>query len=141
MKGIIENPETGETASEAHARRKAERLASQPLKKKAPIRKVSAKRAAENPIYSERRVIFLDGKKCAVFPSLDATEVHHKKGRQGYADQWAKDHKITLYLDERWWLGVSAEGHRYIGSHPAEAEEMGWSISRLENLDQEKEIL
>lgn len=138
---IIENPETGETASEAHARRKAERLALKPEKKPKPLKKFSEKRKAENPIYSQRRIIFLDGKKCAVFPKLDASEIHHIKGRQGYADSWARDNKVTLFLDERWWLPVSSEGHRYIGSHPAEAEEQGWTAPRTTNIDFEPETI
>jgi len=137
MKGIIENRDTGETAQERDARRKAERKASQPEKKRKAIKPFSAKRKDENAIYSQRRMIFLEGKECAVNEGFEATEVHHKKGRQGYADQWAKDRGITLLLDERFWLPVSASGHRYIELHPAEAKEKGWSLSRLENLDQE----
>ncbi len=121
--------------------RKAERLKNQPEKKRKAIPKFSKKRKDENVIYSERRILFLEGQTCAVFPDLPAVEVHHRKGRQGFADGWAKRSGISLLLDMRWWLAVSSEGHRYIGDHPQEAMDRGWSLSRLENLDQEKEII
>lgn len=176
MKGIIENPDTGERffdlkkildskpscddngfvsgckeccnpkiehkelqlcASCNKARRKRETLASKPKKPIYRIPKMGKKRKEESKTYSDRRLIFLEGKKCAVFPELDATEVHHQKGREGYADNWARDKKISLYLDERYWLPVSHDGHVYIGDHPQTAFDNGWSLSRLENLDQE----
>lgn len=137
----IENRDTGLCASCGHARRKSERLANQPVKKRKAIPKFSKKRKDENTIYSQKRLAFLDGKECPVNEGFEATEIHHMKGRQGYADQWAKDCGITLLLDERYWLAVSASGHRYIELHPQEAKDMGWSLSRLENLDQEPEII
>jgi len=48
------------------------------------IRKVSKKRQKELREYSKLRKEFLKGKKCAVFPALNATDVHHKRGRVGY---------------------------------------------------------
>lgn len=42
-------------------------------------------------------------------------EVHHTRGRAG-----------ALLLDERYWLAVSKQGHRWIHEHPAQARNMGW---------------
>ncbi len=82
---VIENPETGETASEAHARRKAERLANRPEKKKKVIPKVSAKRKKENEKYSaEGPQWFLDNPKCKAKLqgcTGDTEHRHHTAGR------------------------------------------------------------
>jgi len=94
------------------------------------VKPVSDKRKAENPIYSERRKIFLEGKQCAVFPNLKATQVHHQAGRKGYVDQWAYDNGITAFLDERFWLPVSEEGHIKIEADTIWAKDMGFSIVR-----------
>lgn len=32
-----------------------------------------------------------------------ADTVEHTRGREGYADDWARENDITLYLDERFW--------------------------------------
>jgi hypothetical protein len=90
--------------------------------KRVPVNKVSKKRKDENAIYSERRKVFLNDKSA--------------KGRIGYADSWARDKGITLFLDERYWIPASMEGHEYIEKHPQEAKDRGWSQSRLENIDQ-----
>ncbi len=34
-----------------------------------------------------------------------STTVEHTKGRKGFADDWARDNKISLYLDVRFWRG------------------------------------
>jgi len=34
-----------------------------------------------------------------------ATTIEHTKGRVGYADEWAKENGISLYLDVRFWRG------------------------------------
>lgn len=64
-------------------------------------------------------------------PITTESDVHHKRGRVGYADQWARDNDIPLLLDPRFFLGVSREGHEWIESHPKEARELGYSESRL----------
>lgn len=42
-------------------------------------------------------------------------EVHHTRGRAG-----------ALLTDERFWVAVSKQGHRWIHAHPAEARRRGW---------------
>jgi hypothetical protein len=93
-----------------------------PVKKeKAPYRipRRSKKRAAQERKYLKMRKIFLEGKRCAVFPHLPATEVHHVRGRIG-----------VRLLDENYWLAVSREGHVFIEENPRVAYEKGWSILR-----------
>jgi hypothetical protein len=125
----VENRDTGLCASCGAAIRKGLKQAAKE-KKHTPIKKVSEKRKKENGKYLAEAILFLKGKNCAVYPHLKATEVHHKKGRNGYADQWAKDHGITLLMDKRLWLPVSSEGHRYITENSKWAIEMGFSVER-----------
>ena len=94
------------------------------------IKPISDKRKVELQTYTVERREWLIGKKCAVFPDQNATQCHHMMGRVGYADQWAKDNGISLYLDKRFWLPVSMEGHRKIEENHVWAKQMGFSISR-----------
>lgn len=87
-----------------------------------PISKASDKQAARLKIYAIDRVKFLEGKRCAVFPHLKATQVHHMKGRIG-----------ELLLDQRYWLPVSDSGHKEIELNPEWAKAEGFSLSRLES--------
>jgi hypothetical protein len=92
---------------------------SRPKPKKGQIPRISAKRMEANKEYKTLREVFLNGKICPVTGGK-ATQVHHKKGRTG-----------SLFLDVRFWLGVSAEGHRKIEENPEWAKEMGYSLNRL----------
>lgn len=96
--------------------------------KKAPvttINKVSAKKAKELAEYTVKRKKFLaENPRCAVYPKLMATDVHHKKGRVG-----------SLFLDETWWLPVSRIGHNFIGENPEWAYKMGFSLLRLSKIE------
>lgn len=65
--------------------------------------------------YYKLRKPFLEGKRCAVFPHLTATDVHHVRGRAG-----------SLLLDTRYWLPVSRAGHYWIDTHRNEARARGW---------------
>ncbi len=129
-KRIIENADRNETASEAHARRKAERLALKPKKQITPIKKVGAQMSAKLKKYSILKAEFMQGKQCPIYPNLPVEDVHHMRGKTG-----------ELYLDTRYWLAVSRKGHIKIENNPSWARRNGWSLSRLENLDQEPEII
>lgn len=134
----VENQDTGECATHGALRRKAERNDAKPRKEPYRIAPRSKKRAKEESEYSKEKREWIAGKHCAVFPDLMAIDIHHKKGRQGYADQWAKDRGITLLRDQRWWLPVSREGHHEIELNPQWAKDQGFSLSRLEIIDEEK---
>lgn len=98
-----------------------------------PIRKVSKKQARLNAQYTSARRAFLlmpENKFCAVFPSRLATEVHHKMGRVGTADE----HEIPLIIDVRFFLPVSRQGHVTIEENPEWAKKQGFSLSRLKKM-------
>jgi len=103
------------------------------LKSFKPIPKVSAKRKIENLKYSALRVEFLGKKENKICPitKQPTTELHHKMGRVGFADEWARLNNISLLIDVRYFLAVSRNGHRWIEENPAEAKEMGYSADRL----------
>lgn len=77
--------------------------------------------------YRKQKAVFLAKfPTCAVFPCRQgslitrrATEVHHMRGRQG-----------SLLLDERFWLPVSSEGHRWIHDNPDKARRMGYLCAK-----------
>lgn len=76
-------------------------------KKVYEINKFSKQRLREMPIYKTERLAFLalpENKYCFI-KGCDklATTIEHTRGRKGYADDWARDQKITLYIDIRFW--------------------------------------
>lgn len=94
-------------------------------------RAVSKKRQAENKIYTADRKIFLAENPICPITGENTTDIHHKKGRIGFADDWARENKITLFLDKRFWLAVSRNGHRQIEENPIWAKEKGYSLNRI----------
>lgn len=93
-------------------------------KNKKPIRHKSAKKESEDLIYKAKRIKFLkENPRCQVYPWLNATDIHHKRGRGEY------------YLDESTWIAVSMEAHNEIESDPDWAYEMGYSELRLKKYD------
>ena len=79
-----------------------------------PIRRRSKKYALAMRIYNTRVKEWLVGKQCAVFPFCKATQCHHSRGRVG-----------SLLMDERFWVPVSAYGHRCITYYPSDARARG----------------
>lgn len=84
------------------------------MKKQYTIRKLSKKRAAQNRIYLKMAKEFIKDKYCPV-TLQPATEVHHINGRIG-----------ALLTDERNFLAVSVEGHRWIHENVNKARKKGW---------------
>lgn len=86
------------------------------------IKPISDKRKIENLKYTAQRIIFLGKKENQVCPitKKPTTDVHHKKGRTG-----------SLYLDERYWVALSREGHKFVEEHPEWSKENGYSLNRL----------
>lgn len=122
----------GPCATCNHAARKQARKAARPKTRPDPISKVSGKMAKALGHYSRQKAQWIKGKRCAVYPQHQATDVHHKKGRVGYADQWARENNIPLLLDERFWLPVSRGAHDRIELNPTWARKMGYSETRAE---------
>ncbi len=130
-----ENLETGDCASCGADKRKDERNAKkikEAKKFRKRIPKFSQKRLKEIPDYAKESKEFLKDKRCAVIPQLPATEIHHMKGRIGYADEWARQNNVTLLMDKHYWLPVSRPGHIKVELNPAWAREMGFSMDRSE---------
>lgn len=98
-----------------------------------PIPKVSKKRTIENLKYKVLRIEFLGKKENKICPitGKPTTEIHHKAGRVGFADEWARNEGISLMLDTRHWIALSREGHRQVEESPEWAKENGYSINRL----------
>ena len=67
---------------------------------------------------------------CQVNPKHRTESVHHKMGREGYADQWARDNDIPLVIDERYFLACCIACHNKIEENPEWAYEKGYSIPR-----------
>lgn len=78
-----------------------------PKKTPKPIKKMSEKTIANTREYIEGRKIFLslqENSVCFVDGcSRKANTIEHTKGRQGFADKYARDNNIPLLLDERFW--------------------------------------
>lgn len=100
----------------------AEKQSSSAKKQAKAIPKVSDKRKVENLKYIAQRIVFLGKKENQVCPitKKQTTDVHHKKGRTG-----------TLYLDEKYWVALSREGHQFVEQNPEWAKENGYSLNRL----------
>lgn len=110
--------------------RKIQEEESKPPKQYKPIRKMSEKLQKETRKYNDGHDEFLQGKLCAVYPEEIATQIHHMKGRKGYADKWARARGITLQNDKRYWLAVSQRGHDWINNNHAAAVERGFCLPR-----------
>ena len=87
-----------------------------------PIPKVSKKRQIKNLQYSVLRTEFLGKKENQICPitGKPTTDIHHKKGRVG-----------ELFLDTKYWVALSREGHRFVEENPEWAKEKGYSLNRL----------
>ncbi len=86
------------------------------MKPRKPIRKVSAERSNRLRVYHGKRKLFLTAYTgCGVFPKLQATEIHHTRGRIG-----------RLLNMTEFWVPVSRKGHDWINANPAEARNRTW---------------
>lgn len=89
-----------------------------------PIPKVSEKRKLDNIIYNSERIKFLmlpENKICPI-TKQPTTDIHHSKGRIG-----------SLFLDKKYWIALSREGHKKVEENPEWAKENGYSLNRLSN--------
>lgn len=84
------------------------------------IKQVSEKRKTENQIYSVRRQLFLIQNPHCFIENCDrkATTVEHIKGRKGFADDFARDNNISLFIDERFWKPCCWEHNIELENNP-----------------------
>lgn len=106
----------------AEAEYQSEKMTKTQNKPQKSIARVSDKRKIENLKYTAQRIIFLGKKENQICPitKKQTTDVHHKKGRVG-----------SLFLDERFWVALSREGHKFVEENPEWAKENGYSLNRL----------
>jgi hypothetical protein len=136
----------GASRRSSHVRSK--RSAVPLLRKRVPP--VSAKRRRDSATYRTRRVVFLDGKRCAVgeafaslFVSTLAASLKHCTGSQRLCALCLKLLTVPAtdvhhtrgragpnYLDERTWKAVSREGHEFIERNPNAARCLGLLAER-----------
>jgi hypothetical protein len=85
------------------------------------IRPRSVKRLKQEREYAKLRRIYLFNYPICQFSEClsNATEVHHKKGRIG-----------DLLTDEKYFIGLCKFHHDWVESHPIEAKEHGYSLTR-----------
>ena len=105
-------------------------------KKNYRIPKVSKKRAKENTEYNLIAKKFKKDNPICSVGILECTretmDVHHKKGRVGYVDDYARENEVKLLVDVRFFLPVCRTCHTYIEEHSEWAYEKGYSIRRNE---------
>ena len=83
---------------------------------------ISESRKPRMAEYMKRRAKFLKKyPKCAVYPDLDATDVHHTRGRVG-----------SLLLNTNYWMAVSRKAHNEIGDNIEWAREKGYIAAKGE---------
>lgn len=101
-------------------------------KKVKRIPKISKKQSDMLLKYKKIRIEFLshpENKYCPV-TGYRATEIHHKMGKIGFADDWAREFNVPLLIDERYFLAVSRVGHNRIELNPEWAKENNYSENR-----------
>lgn len=92
------------------------------------IKQRSDKKKIEDLVYKAKRLKFLkENPRCAVYPELKSTDIHHKIGRVG-----------KNYLNEKTWLAVSRKAHQQIEENPEWAYANGYSELRLKNYGSEQ---
>jgi hypothetical protein len=94
-------------------------------RKQKPIAQRSPKRMSQEREYSKLRQSFLLSSplcqaKLQNICTTHATDVHHMQGRIG-----------NLLTDETKFLAVCRQCHTWIEEHPAQAKELGFSITRI----------
>lgn len=102
---------------------------------KQPIRKFSKKRQKQNKQYSvdrkeflslpENKICFIDGCK------EPSTTIEHRKGRVGYADEWARENDIPLLLDKRFWAGCCLNHNLELERNPELSKQ--YQLSKIHN--------
>jgi len=102
-------------------------------KKQKSIKPVADKRKEENQTeYNPNRDQFLlNNSTCQVLGCCnDSCDVHHKKGKVGYANDTKRLLGIKLLWDVDFFLAVCREHHGEIEVNPTWAKNMGYSVSR-----------
>lgn len=100
---------------------------------KAP-NKVSDKRKVLNEVYSSLRIKILSQAKFKCF--IDgctrvATTLEHRKGRKGYADDFARENDIPLLIDERYLAPCCFHHNQELENNPELSKK--YQLSKIHN--------
>lgn len=96
----------------------------------------------DRPLYPLARQMFLEwcirhDITCPIkgTPITMDSDIHHKKGRIGYADEEKRRQGISLLTDPEYFLACSREGHQWIeaAKNRKKAERLGYILPRLSN--------
>lgn len=95
--------------------------------------------------YLNRLRTWKRGKKCSATFSHECSnviETHHMGGRSNdsYWDEWAEENDVVLTLDERLWMPLCPEAHRYVTKNSKWACENGYSFLRVTDKVFRKEV-
>lgn len=102
-------------------------------KKRKLIKPIGDKKYEEIYLFGMLREVYLILNPWCQFEGCKdkACDIHHAKGHIGYYDDWARQNKISLYLDMRFFKGLCRDHHTWVETHPNEAKEKGLSFDRL----------
>lgn len=117
---LSENRDIGLCATHAREARKKSAPKAKPARKRIP--KQSDEGKERMAVYRAIKSLWLERHTntfCDVCAVEFTSEPHHKRGKLG-----------DLLYDVRYWLPVCRKCHTYIETHPEEAYEQGWSLSR-----------
>lgn len=102
-------------------------------KPRTAINKQSKQRKKEAPIYKVEKDKFLslpENQKCFIEGCRrKPTTIEHTAGRKGYADEWARDNKISLFLDVRFWAACCLEHNGELERNPVLSQR--YQLSRI----------
>ncbi|MEJ7644263.1 MAG: hypothetical protein WKF87_06690 [Chryseolinea sp.] len=74
-------------------------------------------------------------------PITMESDIHHKRGRVGYASEAKRQQGISLLIDVDFFLACSRLGHIHIENNYANAIASGWSESRQTIQDDDSELI
>lgn len=106
------------------------RAASKPKPK--PISKRTKKKAAQEAIYEAKKKTYLRNNPiCEVHDCVTrSNNIHHKAGRQGFADEYARSLNMELVQDERYFMACCETCHpKRIHENPKWAREHGYILT------------
>lgn len=102
--------------------------------KQSGIKPVAEKKISDKQRYNKESKLWLLGKKCGCNCGKKANQVHHMRGREGYADDKKYFQGIKLLLDKDYWLAVCMDCHIDIENNPEWAYKNNYSQSRANNV-------
>ena len=103
-------------------------------KKRSFLRSTAKRKASDIAKYNRGVKDWKLSKTCACKCNNPCDDNHHKRGREGYADNEKYLLDISLLHDQDYWLPVCGTHHRKIHDYPEWALENGYSELREKNV-------